>query len=393
MTLDARRVRRSRHGPVADDGSEPQTPQAPSPAGAPGILRNPSPTVRFFSVYLVAWLPIIVTYAVMIGIDDHASTAAALYASILSVAPGLGLGIVVRQISGAVARYWSGRGNLFLIHSLLAIIYALVWACLVVMILLVWGSADAYRGFLREGLGWQLVIGIGVYAAIAGVSHSQVVGARLRAEETRAAYAEAVRNAAELRALRAQLDPHFIFNTLHSILELVHHDPKVAEDAIERFARMLRYVLTANQHRGDEVLLVREWRFVEDYLEIERLRLGDRLRVELFLDPESGACVIPVFTLQPLVENAIRHSVAKRSQTTSVRISAHVDDETLVLTVSDNGMGPPSDMVHLLPGVGLRAIEQRIALRYPAGASMRTFVPPDGGFAVEVRVPAEETST
>ena len=107
--------------------------------------------------------------------------------------------------------------------------------------------------FMQQAVGWQLLYGIALYGLVIGVSYAVQAARRLRMEERRTARAEALRVDAELRALRAQLNPHFLFNTLHSITALVRIDPNSGERALEEFAALLRYVLDVNRERGEEV--------------------------------------------------------------------------------------------------------------------------------------------
>src|SRR5262249_31162477 len=141
-------------------------------------------------------------------------------------------------------------------------------------------SASDYEQYMREAFGWQLLYGMALYGLVVGISYAVQAARRLRDEERRAARAEALRVDAQLRALRAQLNPHFLFNTLHSITALVRIDPASGERALEQFAALLRYVLDVNRERSEEVPLEEEMAFVRTYLALERLRLAERLHVK-----------------------------------------------------------------------------------------------------------------
>jgi LytS/YehU family sensor histidine kinase len=213
----------------------------------------------------------------------------------------------------------------------------------------------------------------------------------LRDEERRGARAEALRIDAELRALRAQLNPHFLFNTLHSITALVRIDPADGERALEHFAALLRYVLDVNRERSEEVPLEEELGFVRTYLALERLRLGDRLQVKEEIDPDALECLVLGFSLQPLVENAIRHGIAPRAGEGTLRIAANLEGDQLVLEVADDGSGADGTAVAEAAGVGLNAVRQRLEARWGNDARLEIVTAPRNGFLVRMVQPAVTT--
>ena len=145
---------------------------------------------------------------------------------------------------------------------------------------------------------------------------------------------------AELRALKAQINPHFLFNTLNTIAALIHTNPELAEATVERLAELFRYVLTTSE-RG-KVLLEEELSFLNGYLEIERARFGERLRVTRKVAPETLSVPVPSLILQPLVENAIKHG---RSDDGSINLTirAERDGDTVLIAITDQGAGIPDD--------------------------------------------------
>jgi sensor histidine kinase YesM len=197
---------------------------------------------------------------------------------------------------------------------------------------------------------------------------------------------------AELSALRGQLNPHFLFNTLHTLTALVRRDPQTAEHALEQFGGMLRYVLDVKRSAREDVTLADEMHFVRNYLALEQLRLGDRLRVVEHLDADALDCVLPSLTLQPLVENAIKYGIAPRARGGTLELSASVDDESLTLEVRDDGPGAASDVIDSAGGVGLRAVRQRLETRYDGHASLSIATAPGEGFSARVSLPAHTSS-
>jgi LytS/YehU family sensor histidine kinase len=221
-----------------------------------------------------------------------------------------------------------------------------------------------------------------IYGTLTGLSYAWHNAAASREQAARAARAEALRARAELEALRSQLNPHFILNTFHALVGLVRREPAVAEEALERLGDLLRYSLRI-QHEGlDEVTLRDEWSFVQAYLDLERLRLGDRLRVRF--DAAEGTLdrLVPSFALQTLVENAIRHAIAPRAEGGRLAISARRVQGRLQILVEDEGPGaspgPPGES----HGVGLRLLRERLAALYEDQASLSLYAAAGGVRAV-----------
>ena len=153
---------------------------------------------------------------------------------------------------------------------------------------------------------------------------------------------------AELRALRAQINPHFLFNALNAIAGLIPGDPQLADETVEQLAQVFRYTLRKSEKEW--VRLDEEVEFATAYLRVEQARFGARLRVDFQVDPAAAAIPIPAMSIQPLIENAIKHGVAAVEGTGSVRFSARVDSGALAIEIGDNGPGFP-------PGYSLAAAE------------------------------------
>jgi len=169
---------------------------------------------------------------------------------------------------------------------------------------------------------------------------------------------------AQLAALRAQINPHFLFNSLNSIAQLIRTDPDKAESCVERLAEIFRYIL--RRAEKEFVPLREELEMATAYLEIERARFGDRLRIETAVDPRSLHQLIPNLILQPLVENAIKHGLSRKLGGGTVRIRAALTDGRLDLSVGDDGLGMADPaLAHVYDrGVGLRNLRDRLARLY-----------------------------
>jgi signal transduction histidine kinase len=283
---------------------------------------------------------------------------------------------------------WGSRGpGAFLgIHAVLALAYSLAWCGLMLamrtMVDSLWSGRARVAVLTFEELRWQLGAGALLYVTIAAVRYVSEVGGRLREQEARAARAEALHARAEMQALRAQINPHFMFNTLHSLLELVSAGDGRAEEAIERFGALLHRTCDVRRSAADDVPLDEEIQLVRDYLWIEQLRLGSRLRATLEVDDDALRCAVPSFVLQPLVENAVKHAAAMRVAPTAIRVRAAREGGRLLLSVEDDGPGAIAEQVERAPGAGLRLVRGRMEARYRDGGQMRITTAPGAGFRV-----------
>jgi signal transduction histidine kinase len=167
---------------------------------------------------------------------------------------------------------------------------------------------------------------------------------------------------AQLAALRAQVNPHFFFNSLNSIAQLISTDPEKAEACVERLAAIFRYLLKRTQ--AEFVPLAEELAIAEAYLEIERARFGDDLTVDEHIDDRARSLLLPGLILQPLVENAVQHGISKKIGGGTVVIGAALDDGTLRLTVRDTGTGMRAADGVFERGVGLRNVRDRLVKLY-----------------------------
>lgn len=190
---------------------------------------------------------------------------------------------------------------------------------------------------------------------------------------------------AELKALRTQVDPHFLFNTLNTIADLVSSNPQQAEGMIERLAECFRYALT--RHSRDLSTLDDELEFARHYLEIERVRFGERLRIELSRGNARGTEPVPSLLLQPLLENAIRHGLSPMREGGSIRVVAHLEGDYLRLQIDDDGVGLRADFAEK-PGVGLQNVKERLHTLYSRAASLGVGSRPgERGTSVTILVP------
>ena len=261
----------------------------------------------------------------------------------------------------------------------------------------IWGAAEATFMRLRYGENfWQLVyadswtlqllVVVLLYTAAVGLGVIVQSFDREQLRQQREAELELVARDAELTAIKSQLQPHFLLNSLNSILALVAHDPPRAKAMLERLASFLQ----SGFDRLDEplVLLHRELDTVRDYLKIEQVRFEDRLRFTIEADGETEQVTVPPFLLQPLVENAVKHGIQPHTQPGEVRVTAHRQGARVHVAVSDTGSGPSAS--HGTSGRGLDLTRRRLRATYgDDGASMIMSREESGGFTVSLDLPAE----
>ncbi len=322
--------------------------------------------------YVVAWLPFLTIYLAAF-IANGAPLGAAARGSFVNLLPDALLGLLVLQLPRRLPWPEGRKARSYTAHLGLLIAFVLTssvgWIALVALDELLFTGTCCQRIDLRI-LPFRVLNGLLIYCTLAGLAYAWHNAAASREQAARAARAETLRARAELEALRSQLNPHFILNTFHALVGLVRRDPAVAEAALERLGDLLRYSLRIQREGLDEVKLREEWSFVQSYLDLERLRLGDRLRVSFDAAAATLDCSVPSFALQTLVENAIRHAIAPRAEGGHLAVSAQQVNGRLRIQVDDEGPGasaqPPAESHRL----GLRLLQERLAALYEGNASL-----------------------
>lgn len=232
-------------------------------------------------------------------------------------------------------------------------------------------------GYFFGGLPLYLL----TYGLLVACLHASSYYRRLRQRELLTTRLEARLAESHLQILKMQLDPHFLFNSLNAIATLIADDPDAAEAMVDRLARFLRLTLAAE--RQQEVALRRELEFLHLYIDLEKVRFGHRLEVELRIDAETLPAQVPHLVLQPLVENAVRHGMTARGLRVAV-IARRRRGDRLELAVEDDGAGPSSNSGE---GVGLTNVRRRLEHLYGAEQTFLLAARPAGGAAARMTLP------
>jgi signal transduction histidine kinase len=231
----------------------------------------------------------------------------------------------------------------------------------------------------------------GVYATITAVGYAMYLSRRLREREVVASRLQAQLREAHLGALRMQLQPHFLFNTLNTIAMLVREgETQTSVRMLARLSDLLRRLLEENSDQ--EVPVREELDFLGRYLEIEQLRFRDRLRVELNVEEGTRDAFIPNLVLQPIVENAIKHGISRRAAASALHLNVARENGSLILSVCDDGPGLADTFsIGDITGIGLRNTAARLQYLYGDSASLDVRNAPEHGTIVTLRIPYHET--
>jgi len=229
---------------------------------------------------------------------------------------------------------------------------------------------------------WMLFVG---FLAVHSATYAWRFYRELKERELLEEQLRALAAQAELKALKAQTNPHFLFNTLNTIAQLIHTDPAQAEATVERLAEMFRYVLAGSERTL--VPLEEELAFVDGYLEIERARFGERLRLTREVAPEALSVPVPSLILQPLVENAVRHGRGDDgSVDLTIRAQPHGDE--VVIAIADQGPGLSMGVWGCgSRGHGLRNVDERLRKTYGDECGLEIAANEPQGTVVTVRIP------
>lgn len=363
---------------------------SPAPATAP---RLPKPTITARGVGLAAvfWILCIILYGFLIARGEDIPLAWAfggqvIAKSILALYSVPVWWLTVREMDHAP---W---GWVLAAHGLIAPLYAWLGLESYILLFTTWSGIDL-RSILGSQYQWILLSNVTLYAIQFAVYHLVRYVHRLRQKEKQATELWARAREQELAVLKAQINPHFLFNTLNSVSATLRRDPAQAREMIAKLAELMRYALDSSDR--DLVPLRDEIDFTRQYLELERHRFSDRLDVQVDIDTEDEALETPVppIILQPLVENALRHGIAPSESGGTVALRVEQDDRLLV-RVEDTGVGPGDEdpLSASDDSTGLANTSARLQHTYGTDSALQTTKNTPSGFIVWFSLPTDGTA-
>ncbi|MFN0183353.1 MAG: sensor histidine kinase [Aquabacterium sp.] len=326
---------------------------------------------------LIGWLPAWALFTLlMASVHDMGVVSAALNALRMIMAAAL-LGLVVHHLTRRWPWPYPLRWSFIWRHVVAAPVFAIAWIALNSLV----QSALDGRLVVIVGPGFTafLVTGIWFYVMVAGVSYAHSASQRL-------AQMRELEARSQMAVLQAQLRPHFVFNALHTVVQLIPLDARQAVHALEQLAGLMRASLAEPQEQ--ETLSV-QWGLVRRYLAIEQLRMGDRLIVREDIDPRLLAQELPSFTVQTLVENAVRHAVEPSTNPVTLHLRAQVDGPRWWIELEDDGASADGRAVAQSAGTGLRRLRERLGWLHGASATLEVHCAPGAGFRVRLYLPRQ----
>ena len=277
------------------------------------------------------------------------------------------------------------------LHAAISLLFCVVWASTGSLLRVALTGVPS-EGWIRPFMSWMFVtfpFGVSVYLGMVAIEHAIRYFTAARDQEIQMARLSEQLSSARFAALQAQLNPHFLFNTLNTIAVLVRDGDRTgASRIVEQLSEVLRRTLG---RRSSETSLGEEVELIRQYLAIEQARFPDRLQVEIDIDAALGSAAVPSFAVQHLVENAVRHGIARSTRAGVVRVAARRDGEVMIVTVVDDG--PGFDIGAAAPeGHGLSNTRERLQALYGSSATLTIERASSGGVIATLRVPYHEAA-
>ena len=299
------------------------------------------------------------------------------------------LGYLVWRMTAIIVWPESLQVRFLLIHLASAIVFTGLWTAMAPIMGVLWeGGSISDMDWDMQVYTWRLFMGTWLYFIVAGLSYAARISGRLRQQQQVAARAEALAAQANLDAMRSRLHPHFLFNALHSVSALIETDTEKATEAMEKLGDLLRYAI--RDRDSGRVSLAEEWDFVQDYVELQCLRFGERAHVDLQIDDSIKGARVPAFVLQPLVENAFVHGIGPKPEGGNIRITAKRDDEHIRFHVEDDGSGLKRSDDTPIGGSGIDNLRARLKALYAEESLLELSGRDGSGTRAMIMIPFEE---
>jgi len=343
----------------------------------------------FWGIFATAWVAYLGLYVTAALNEEGVAVVQSLGMALSNTLPPAAFAVLVAIRRRDLLRPERSLARTFFVHVGVGLLYAGASAAVITLLLAFAGWEEhmarpvgAATLFLLRG-----VSALFLYTILAGFLMWAESIRRVHESRTLAAREAMLRAQAEAKSLRAQFNPHFVFNTLHSLMLLVRADPATAERAIEDVAELIRYASVLQRRDVDFVPLAKELEVARRYVALEKLRLEERLRVVWEVEVEPARVMVPAFALQTLLDNAVRHGLETRAVGGTITVGVTVREEMLTLTVADDGEGARPEAVAMASGHGLQLLARRLDALYGDGASVSWTTAPGQGFTATVRFP------
>lgn len=337
---------------------------------------------------LAAWVGMTLLFATILTVQiplfvGYALAGAAVYFGILAL-----LAIPLWRFCDVLARrrlpwWWT-----VLLHVGVGLVAIAVWQGAHFAFQYAVAGPEAVRYQIEESGLWQLFTVVVIYGLLVAAIVAYQNAVRLRRQRQREGELRLLAREAELKALRSQVRPHFLFNVLNSVYSMIPTRPEEAQEMVLRLSSLLRETLDTSD--TELIPLGRELELARTYLGVERIRLGDRLTVEWSVDDGLAAVLVPPLLLQPLIENAVQHGVASHPGPSVVEIAVRREHDHILLTIADSGDGDAAE-VDLEEGHGLAITRRRLAAAYGDAARLELAPHAPHGVEARVSVPLPET--
>lgn len=334
------------------------------------------------------WAAYLVINISLVGAFEDVPTRQIVWIGVVNAVPPALVSVVVAMNRRRLLRpEWSVLRTLG-VHLVVGVLFALATFGLALLLMPLGGAAEAIGGEQGGARFVGVIVGaLFLYVILVGFLMWWESIRRVQESHRLAAREAVLRAEAEARAIRAQFNPHFVFNTLHSLMLLVRADPAMAERAIEDVATLIRYASIIQRRDIDAVPLAKELEVSRRYVALEQLRLEDRLRVSWSIRIDSDAAMIPAFALQTLVENAIKHGIEPEVTGGAIAVDVHGEDGALVVSVRDDGPGADPADVETAGGRGIELLRGRLETLYGGRGRLDWTTEPGRGFEVTIRMP------